>query len=101
MQPMRAAPPRQALLAADCTEALRFCLECDRGFHRARFALAAAAEAAGDAAGAAAELRVLFSSARRAFTIALQPIATSKARRPHMLGAARASLLDWRLGRGR
>jgi hypothetical protein len=95
-------PPRQALLAADCTEALRFCLECDRGFHRARFALAAAAEAAGDAAGAAAELRMLFSSARRAFTIAMQPIAQSKAWRRLCWGArGQVCMVDaWGVGGG-
>ena len=68
----------QAIVEQDCKEALRFCLERDRGFHHARYALAADAEAARDAQTAADELRPLFTSRTRAFTVAMQPLARSK-----------------------
>ncbi|KAK9841857.1 hypothetical protein WJX81_007591 [Elliptochloris bilobata] len=71
----------QAIIAEDCKEALHFCLERDRGFHRARFALSMADEGAGDVEAAAERLRPLFTSRTRAFSIAMQPITSLKAGR--------------------
>jgi hypothetical protein len=58
-----------ALLEADCTEAMRWCLEMDRRHYKAAWQLARAAAQRGRHAEAAEQLAGLFSTPRRPFQL--------------------------------
>lgn len=62
------------LLVADCETALRWCLEKDKGFHKAHHALARSLQARGSFREAAEELRHLFTTPKRNFCISMWEI---------------------------
>lgn len=61
------------ILIADCMAAMRFCLECDKGYHKAAFQIARALAAQGRKEDAVQQLQGLFSG-RSKFCISIWEI---------------------------
>ena len=61
------------ILIADCMAAMQFCLECDKGYHKAAFQIARALAAQGRKEDAVQQLQGLFSG-RSKFCISIWEI---------------------------
>ena len=57
------------ILISDCIAAMQFCLECDKGYHKAAFQIAKALVAQGRKEEAVQQLQGLFSKPRHVFCI--------------------------------